>query len=101
MSNHAIDRIFQRYGKELTFWDIQNLIRAIKTGRCVVLDPTIEDRIIVLVHYNHIPLKLVYSPGQHRKGCIVTALPLDVDEWNANISQIPDVICERKKNNGS
>jgi hypothetical protein len=97
MSNHAIERIFQRYGKEFTFWDIQNMIRAIRQGKCYVLDPTIEDRIIVLLHYNHLPMKLVYSPGISRKGCIVTALPLDVDEWNANLSQIPDVICERKK----
>lgn len=97
MTNHALDRLFQRYGKELNFRDIQNMIRAIKKGQCLVLDATAEDCILVLLHYNHIPMKLVYSAGHNRKGCIVTALPLDVDEWNANISQIPDVIVERKK----
>lgn len=101
MTRHAIDRLFQRYGKEFTFWDIKNMIKAIRTGKCYVLDPTIEDRIIVLLHYNHIPMKLIYSPGDKGRGCIVTALPLDIDEWNKNLSQIPDVICERNKKSNS
>lgn len=95
MSEHALYRIMQRYGREFTFSDISQMIKAIKKGNCYVLDPTIEDRIIVLLHYNKAPLKLVYSPGVHRKGCIVTALPLDVDEWNKYASQIPEVIVER------
>lgn len=99
MTNHALERLFQRYGKELTFWDIRNMIDCIKHGKCYILDPTIEDRIIVLLNYNHIPMKLVYSAGESRKGVIVTALPLDVEEWNSLISQIPEVIIERKNKN--
>lgn len=101
MTHHAIERLTQRYGREFTFWDIANMVRAIKKGKCLILDPSIEDRIIVLLSYNHLPMKLVYSPGESRKGYIVTALPLDVDEWNKNLSQIPDVICVRKKNSKS
>lgn len=97
MTNHALERIFERYGRELTFWDINNLIKTIKQGKCLVLDDSVKDSQIILLSYNHLPLKLVYSPGFHHKGYIVTALPFDVDEWNEHISEIPEVFYERKK----
>ena len=97
MSKHAIERIFQRYGKELSWTDIRNIVKAIKEGNCYYVDAANDDRIIVLVLYEHLLLKLVYSATEDRKGAIVTALPLDIDEWNANLGQIPPVFRKRKK----
>lgn len=97
MSIHALDRIFQRYNKDLTWTDIRNIVKAIKTEKCVYLDAANNDCMIVLVNYEHIPLKLVYSATKDHKGAIVTALPLDIDEWNSNLSQIPLVKRKRKK----
>jgi hypothetical protein len=82
MSIHALERIFQRYNKSLTWTDIRNIVKAIKEEKCVFVDAANNDCIIVLINYEHIPLKLVYSATIDHKGAIVTALPLDIDEWN-------------------
>lgn len=95
MSFHAIDRIYQRYGKEFTWTDIRAIIKAIKEGRCYFVDPTEKERIIVLILYENLPMKLVYSATEDHKGAIVTALPLDIEEFNNNISQIPPVFRKR------
>lgn len=97
MSLHALDRIFQRYNKDLTWTDIRNIIKAIKEDKCVFLDAANNDCIVVLINYEHIPLKLIYSATEDHKGAIVTALPLDIDEWNNNISQIPLIKRKQKK----
>lgn len=97
MSKHAIERIQQRYGREFNWKDIRNLIKAIREDQCYILDAAHQDRIICLVLYNNCPLKLIYSVGMDKKGCIVTAMPLDVDEWNKYSSEIPHVITKKKK----
>ena len=97
MSMHALERIFQRYNKDLTWTDIRNIVKAIKRGECVYLDAANNDCIVVLINYEHIPLKLIYSATQDHKGAIVTALPLDIDEWNANLTQIPLIKRKYKK----
>lgn len=97
MSLHALDRIFQRYNKDFTWTDIRNIIKAIKEDKCVFLDAANNDCIVVLINYEHIPLKLIYSATEDHKGAIVTALPLDIDEWNNNISQIPLIKRKQKK----
>ena len=97
MSIHALERIFQRYNKNLTWTDIRLIVKAIKEEQCVFVDAANNDCIIVLINYEHIPLKLVYSATIDHKGAIVTALPLDIDEWNNNISQIPLIKRKKKK----
>lgn len=97
MSIHALERIFQRYNKDLTWTDIRNIVKAIKEDKCVFIDAANNDCIIVLIDYEHIPLKLVYSATRDHKGAIVTALPLDIDEWNSNLSQIPLIKRKKKK----
>ena len=96
MSFHALDRLKFRYGKEFTWSDIRTIIKAIKRGDCVYVDAANEDRLIVLILYDNIPMKLVYCATEDHKGAIVTALPLDIDEWNENLSQIPLVAKKRK-----
>lgn len=97
MSIHALERIFQRYNKDLTWADIRNIVKAIKEDKCVFIDAANNDCVIVLIDYEHIPLKLVYSATRDHKGAIVTALPLDIDEWNSNLSQIPLIKRKKKK----
>lgn len=97
MSIHALDRIFQRYNKNLTWTDIRSIVKAIKQEKCVFLDAANNNCIIVLINYEHIPLKLVYSATRDHKGAIVTALPLNIDEWNSNLSQIPLIKRKQKK----
>jgi len=97
MSIHALERIFQRYNKDLTWTDIRNIIRAIKNEKCVYLDAANNDCIVVLINYEHIPLKLIYSATKDHKGAIVTALPLDIEEWNSNLTQIPLIKRKNKK----
>lgn len=99
MSFHALERLQSRYSsREFDWSDIRAIIKAIKQGECYYVDAANEDRIIVLILYENIPMKLVYSATQNHKGAIVTALPLDIDEWNSNISQIPPVYKKRNDN---
>lgn len=97
MSLHALDRIFQRYNQTFSWIDVRNIIKAIKKEKCYFVDAANNDCIVVLVNYEHIPLKLVYSSTKDHKGAIVTALPLDIDEWNSNLSQIPLIKREQNK----
>lgn len=91
MSKHALDRIRQRYGREFNWRDLKNIIEAIKLGNCYILDAVGNDRLSCLISYKHCPLKLIYCSGKDNKGYIVTAMPLDVDEWNKYSSQIPEI----------
>lgn len=97
MSMHALERIFQRYNKDFTWTDVRGIVKAIKEEKCVFLDAAKDNCITVLVNYDHIPLKLVYSCGKDHKGIIVTALPLDVEEWNKYLSQIPFIKRKEKR----
>ena len=98
MSKHALDRIQQRYGRDFTWKDLDNIIKAIKEGNCYILDAAEGDRISCLISYNHCPLKLIYCSGKNNKGHIITAMPLDIDEWNKYISQIPEIFSLRNNN---
>lgn len=87
---HALDRINERYGNKFTITDINNISTLIKKGLCleIVQDFVDRDRIIVLLRYNNIPLKLVYSQKSKR---VVTALPLDIDEYNEYYNLVPEI----------
>lgn len=90
MSRHAFERINERYGNRFTMEDINNLCAIIKKG-CyleIVKDFVDRSKITILVRYNNIPLKLVYAPKQKT---IVTALPLDVDEFNQYYDLVPNI----------
>ena len=90
MTKHAMERINQRYGRELTQQekDILHTILKKQLYLEVVKDFCPADKITVLVRFNKIPLKLIYAPKQNK---IITALPLDVDEFNTYSDLVPDV----------
>ncbi len=54
----------------------------------IVKDFVNRDKITVLLRYNNTPLKIVYSKENKR---IITALPLDVDEYNRYYDLIPEI----------
>ena len=87
---HALDRINERYGNKFTMNDINIISTLIKKGLCleIVKDFVNRDKITVLLRYNNIPLKLVYSKDSKR---IVTVLPLDVDEYNQYYDLVPEI----------
>ena len=85
---HALDRINERYGNNYTISDIFTIITLIKKGLYleIVKDFVDRDRITVLLRYNNIPMKLVYSKTDEK---IITALPLDIDEYNEYCDLVP------------
>jgi len=89
MTTHAIERLKERYGKDLSAADISKICSSLKKGRYLVLpDFKTTDKIKILIKYNDIPLKLVYSKSTNR---IITALPLDVDEYNDYYGLVPEL----------
>ena len=54
----------------------------------IVKDFVNRDKITVLLRYNNTPLKIVYSKENKR---IITALPLDVHEYNMYYDLIPEI----------
>ena len=88
MTQHAIDRIKERYNKELTFSDINKIVVGIKKERYVYLEKKIlNERKTVLIKFENIPMKLVID----NKNNIITALPIDIDEANKYLNFIPEL----------
>lgn len=80
---HALDRALQRYAKNLTFKDLNNIRKQIANNNYIELGPSQQDEnmTFVYVQYNHIPYKVLFTRG--KKGVkIVTMYPFDVDEYN-------------------
>lgn len=89
MTTHAIERLKERYGKDLSSTDISKICSSLKKGRYLVLpDFKTTDKIKILIKYNDIPLKLVYAKSVNK---IVTALPLDIDEYNDYFNLVPEL----------
>lgn len=89
MTTHAIERLKERYGKDLSATDISKICSSLKKGRYLVLpDFKTTDKIKILIKYNDIPLKLVYAKSVNK---IVTALPLDIDEYNDYFNLVPEL----------
>ena len=80
---HAIDRALERYNKEYTFQDIKNIRQNIKNGKIVgrAFKPRSNksENMLVYTMYNHIPLKVLYSPITYN---VITMFPFDFDEFN-------------------
>lgn len=91
---HALDRINERYGNIFTINDINKISVLIKKGLCleIVKDFVDRDRITVLIRYNNIPLKTIYSKATKR---VLTVLPLDVDEYNEYCRLVPEITTDR------
>lgn len=88
MTQHAIDRIKERYNKDLTFSDINKIVVGIKKERYVYLEKKIlNERKTVLIKFENIPMKLVID----NKNNIITALPIDTDEVNRYLRFIPEL----------
>ena len=80
---HAMERAMQRYNKELSFKDLNNIRKRIANKEYIEIGPCPQDDKLtfVYVQYNHIPYKILYTKTQ--KGVkIVTMYPFDVDEYN-------------------
>lgn len=86
MGKHAIERTKQRYNMDLSYKDEKSIMTLIKNGRSIPLDlPTDNDNVhFAYVVYNNIPIKVLYSEWEDtgKIRSIVTAYPLDVDEYN-------------------
>lgn len=95
MTIHALNRIQERYGREFTQDDMNILCSILKKGTYleIVQDFTQQDKITILIRYNNIPLKLVYMPKSNK---VITALPLDVDEYNDYYDLVPSIDVKSK-----
>lgn len=100
MTRHAIERIQERYGKEFTQDDMNILCAILKKGTYleIVQDFMPKDKITILIRYNNIPLKLVYMPKENK---VITALPLDVDEYNDYYDLVPSIDTKAKGNDNN
>ena len=90
MTKHALDRLQFRYNQQFNWGDINKIVKGIRQGKCYILRPgEAIDSIVVLVIYKNIPMKLVYGNRSSNSGkSIITALPIDVDEFNSHLSEI-------------
>lgn len=92
LTNHAIQRMLQRYGKDYDFKEINNILYALRHNQYLELSSESPTRKTVLLKYDNIPMKLVYDMEGN---AIITALPLDIDEYNDNADKVPNV-CKPK-----
>lgn len=97
MTIHALKRINERYGNHFTMEDINILCSLMRKGQYleIVNDFNPKDKITVLIRYNNIPLKLIYAQKQK---AIVTALPLDIDEFNEYFDLVPNINTNSESN---
>lgn len=88
MANHAIERINERYNKEINLTDLSKIIGGIKKNRYVFLEKKIiKERKTVLIKFENVPMKLVID----NKNNIITALPIDIEEVNKYLYYIPEL----------
>lgn len=88
MTWHALERLKQRYNLDLNFDDLNIISKNIASlGIHISKEP---DRPVYVsyIEYKNLPLKLVWCPNKCGSVSIITALPLDVEEYN-NLTQIP------------
>ena len=92
MSKHSRERVIERYNLELSENDEKIILNYINYGHCLPI-PQVEDNLnksckFAYVKYKKIPIKVLYSCTN--KGTpinIITAYPLDVEEYNELINQ--------------
>jgi mRNA deadenylase 3'-5' endonuclease subunit Ccr4 len=76
---HSQERASERYNKEYTKKDIREIEKKLREGEGIfVREANGEDKDIVYLKYNHIPLKICYNYVDNK---VVTILPFDVDEY--------------------
>lgn len=90
MTKHALERLQFRYNQHFDWTDLHNIVKGIRNNKCYILSPgEAPNSIVVLVVYKNIPMKLVYGARRNKKNeSIITALPIDVDEFNSHLSEI-------------
>ena len=93
---HALDRLKERYSCNFTKEDLFTINTLIKKGLYLeVVDNFLPKEVItVLLRYNNIPMKLVYSK---KNKLVITALPLDIEEYNSYYALVPEI--NTKSNN--
>jgi hypothetical protein len=87
MTQHAKERALERYSKEITNLDLQQMINAIQQNNHIPLgcSETNKNMKFCYVTYNHIPYKVLYhnkTKGKNSKIKIITVYPFDPDEYN-------------------
>lgn len=89
MTNHAILKIEKRYNLELSFNDLENMMKIIQNGESICVGSGGGGKHFHYVKYNHIPFKVLYkkSKGVKTEPKIITVYPLDVDEYNKAVLQ--------------
>ena len=85
---HAQDRALERYGKELSTYDILSIQHAISSGQSTFLynSEQKKKRRFCFVKLNHIPYKVLYEKTK-RNIKIITIYPFDVEEYNNILEQ--------------
>ena len=80
---HAQERALQRYNKDLTMLDMNNIIKIIQNNQHTPLGCRKEDKNkkFCYLKYNHIQYKILYKINK-KKCRIITIYPFDVDEYN-------------------
>ena len=93
---HALDRLKERYSCNFTKENLFTINTLIKKGLYLeVVDNFLPKEVItVLLRYNNIPMKLVYSK---KNKLVITALPLDIEEYNSYYALVPEI--NTKSNN--
>lgn len=80
--SHAQERASQRYNKDLTEKDMNNIRQYIKNNQHTPLGcANTKNKKFCYVKYNHIPYKILYKIT-HKHVKLITIYPFDFEEYN-------------------
>lgn len=86
MSKHSQERIEQRYNLTLTKSDERLILSYINSGKYLSVPIQTDEpakKRFAYVKFRHIPIKVLYANSTNNNAhAIITAYPLDVDEYN-------------------
>ena len=88
---HPQERAIQRYNKELTRLDLNNMASLIANNEHMIIGPASNNpkRIFCYLKYNNIQFKVLYQRFQ-KSIKIITIYPFDPDEYN-KLEEIKEV----------
>ena len=87
MTEHAKERAFERYNKELSDNDLDQMVKQIEKGEILFIKRSEKNKNMKFcyVKHDHIPYKVLYhntNKGRRSKTKIITVYPFDWKEYN-------------------
>lgn len=82
---HAQDRLYQRFGVEVTRWEVREIVLLIQQQKSICVNRASKKRSIHILRYKNRVIKVVYST---KNKSIITALPFEPDTDSLYLEQL-------------